>query len=296
MEENAKFNIKKDIFNKKSYLNNYNSSYQGLHSEDSQCLSKSFEEIEESISSKEDNDKDNSLSNCSSEIDSLNNDEEIPYTFIWNEGGKNVKVTGSFVNWSIYYDMEYSKEEKLFKYSVKLSKGKHSYKFIVDGIWKCSQNQPKLTDNSNNINNFLDLTNFKPKKKVKKNKKTIKKEKKKKEKQIIRKKIDRGYDIKFPKKDDLNTEAPVIQPDFLETFLIDTRSNQNFIGRSQYLNFQTREAFTEEKSYKELMMAPHISLNHSLKNVDKSNLMEVGINFRFRDKNCTLVYYSHQEN
>ena len=92
----------------------------------------------------------------------------------------------------------------------------------------------------------------------------------------------------------MNIEAPAVKEDYLETFLIDSHTNQNFIGRSQYLDFKTNEPFTEEKSYKELLPAPHISINHSLKSVNKLDLLETGINFRFRDKNCTLVYYSHQ--
>ena len=92
----------------------------------------------------------------------------------------------------------------------------------------------------------------------------------------------------------MNIEAPVVVPNYLETFLIDRPTNQNFIGRSQYLEYKTTEPFTEEKSYKELMMAPHITINHSLKSVDKLDLLETGMNFRFRDKNCTLVYYTHQ--
>ena len=42
------------------------------------------------------------------------------------------------------------------------------------------------------------------------------------------------------------------------------------------------------------MMAPQITINHLLKSMDKSDLLETGMNFRFRDKNCTLIYYTHQ--
>ena len=41
-------------------------------------------------------------------------------------------------------------------------------------------------------------------------------------------------------------------------------------------------------------MAPQITINHLLKSMDKSDLLETGMNFRFRDKNCTLIYYTHQ--
>ena len=304
MDADVKLYIKPGIFEKQSSLNAYNSSYQGLHSEESQSVSYSEEEIENS-DSLSDNISNNSLSHSSSNNEIKVNDDksnanttEIIYTFIWDEGGTNVKVTGSFVNWATSFDMTYYPDEKLFKYKMTLSKDKHSFKFIVDGIWKCSQKYQMVKDNSNNTNNFIDLTNYiEPKNsetKKKKVKKVKKKKKIKKEKKIIKIKKNRGYGIKFPTKDDLNIEAPVVVPNYLETFLINHPTNQNFIGRSQYLEYKTTEPFTEEKSYKELMMAPHITINHSLKSVDKLDLLETGMNFRFRDKNCTLVYYTHQ--
>ena len=302
MEEKQKFHIKPGTFIKQSLANDYSSSYKGLHSDESQSFSFSQKDFKENLSLSENDSNNKSLSDTLSSNDinttkenyDSNNTSEILYTFIWDEGGKNVKVTGSFVNWSTSFDMKYYPEEKVFKYSHLLTKEKHSYKFIVDGIWKCNQKQPMIKDNSNNTNNYIDLSNYILPKKVEKEKTTKKKPKKKKEKKIIKKKLEEGYDIKFPSKDDLNIEAPVVKEDYLETFLIDSHTNQNFIGRSLYLNFKTNEPFTEEKSYKELLLAPHISINHSLKSVNKLDLLETGMNFRFRDKNCTLVYYSHQ--
>ena len=306
MEEKQKFNIIPGTFIKQSLANDYSSSYKGLHSGESQSFSFSQKDFKENLSLSENNSNNELLSDTLSSNDihttkenyDNNNTSEILYTFIWDEGGKNVKVTGSFVNWSTLFDMKYYPEEKVFKYSHLLTKEKHSYKFIVDGIWKCSQKYQMVKDNSNNTNNFVDLTNYiEPKNsetKKKKVKKVKKKKKIKKEKKIIKIKKNRGYGIKFPTKDDLNIEAPVVVPNYLETFLINHPTNQNFIGRSQYLEYKTTEPFTEEKSYKELMMAPHITINHSLKSVDKLDLLETGMNFRFRDKNCTLVYYTHQ--
>ena len=46
----------------------------------------------------------------------------------------------------------------------------------------------------------------------------------------------------------LNSEAPVVQQDYLETFLIDSHSNKNFIGKSKYFTYKITEPFTEEKS------------------------------------------------
>ena len=296
MDENVKSYIKPGIFIKESNLNDYNSSYRGLHPDESQSLSFTRDNNEENISTsdkKKSKDSFNSSSisssiNTATEKKESKNSEEILFTFIWDEGGTNVKITGSFVNWSKTFDMIYYPEEKVYKYSHNLSKGKHSYKFIIDGIWKYSQKQPIIKDNSNNINNFIDLTNYKPPEKTKQEKIVVKKKQK-----SNKKKKNKGYDIKFPRKDDLNIEAPVVKEDYFETFLINSHTNQNFIGRSQHLKYETRESFSEEKSYKKLMFAPHIIINHSLKSVNKSDLLETGMSFRFRDKNCTLIYYSH---
>ena len=166
MDADVKLYIKPGMFEKQSSLNAYNSSYQGLHSEESQSVSYSEEEIENS-DSLSDNISNNSLSHSSSNNEIKVNDDksnasttEIIYTFIWDEGGTNVKVTGSFVNWATSFDMTYYPDEKLFKYKITLSKDKHSFKFIVDGIWKCSQKYQMVKDNSNNTNNFIDLTNY----------------------------------------------------------------------------------------------------------------------------------------
>ena len=309
-DDDIKLHIKPGVFTIKSKLNEINPSYEGLHSEDSISLSYLEEEIEEegSISNNS-----SSLSSIPSKYEKKENKnipkkkssnlslKEVPYTFTWDEGGKDIKVTGTFVKWTKFYEMKYSQKEKRFKCIIRLPREKHEYKFIVDGVWKYSKKQPIKKDDKNNTNNFIDLTNYVPpnnksKKsinEVKEEKVKIKEKKIKKKKKIIKKKKDRGYGLIFPNKDMLNSEAPVVQQDYMETFFIDSHSNQNIIGRSKYFNYKTNEPFTEEKSYKELMFGPHININHSLKCVGRKNLLEMGINFRFRDKNCTLVYYSH---
>ena len=288
MDEKVKSYIKPGIFIKEFNLNDYTSSYKGLHPDESQSLSFSQGNIEDNMRDSINSSSISSSINTATEKKDNKNSEEILYTFVWDEGGTNVKITGSFVDWSKTFDMIYYPGEKTFKYSHSLTKGKHSYKFIIDGIWKYSQKQPIIKDNSNNINNFVDLTNFIIPLRNRQEKKQLKMKIK-----INNKKKNKGYDIQFPKKDDLNIEAPVSKEDYLETFIINSHTNQNFIGRSQNLKYETRESFTEEKSYIKLMFSPHIIINHSLKCISKSNLLGTGMSFRFRDKNCTLIYYSH---
>ena len=318
-DDELKVNIKPGIFAMPSKTIDFGPSYSGLHSEDSLSLSYLEEEIEENDeTTKKNNNIDNSsISSGSSNCQTIKKKKiikkktskiltkEVPYTFTWDEGGKEIKITGTFAKWSTFYEMKYDPEEKRFKCVINLPREKHEYKFIVDGIWKYSRKQETKKDDKNNTNNFLDLTNYFPEKKnkkiiikdtneVKEKKKHKKSEKKSiKKKKIIKKKRDRGYGLVYPNKDALNSEAPMVQQDYRENFLIDTHTNQNFIGRSKYLNYKITEPFTEEKSYKTLMIGPHININHCLKCIGRKNLLEMGINFRFRDKNCTLVYYSH---
>ena len=114
MEEKQKFNIKPGTFIKQSIANDYSSSYKGLHSDESQSFSFSQKDFKEnlSLSENDSNNKSSSDTLSSNDINTTkenydnNNTSEILYTFIWDEGGKNVKVTGSFVNWSTSFDMK----------------------------------------------------------------------------------------------------------------------------------------------------------------------------------------------
>ena len=94
-------------------------------------------------------------------------------------------------------------KDQVFKITIKLKRGKHEYKFIVDDQWRCSNEKPKINDGKGNINNFIDLTNYQTSKRssnqdknvvvkkkhiIKKIKKIHKKNSKKKDKIIDEKK------------------------------------------------------------------------------------------------------------
>ena len=91
---------------------------------------------------------------------------KIPFLFEWKEGGKTVKITGNFVNWKEFFNMK-EVEKGIFKYEVNLPKTKIQFKFIVDDKWVFSNNYNKIDDGNYNINNYIDLTHFKSKKKKK---------------------------------------------------------------------------------------------------------------------------------
>jgi len=49
-----------------------------------------------------------------------------------------------------------------FTYIHNLKRGKHAFKFIVDDEWRFAPDQPTVADIDGRINNFIDVTDFKP--------------------------------------------------------------------------------------------------------------------------------------
>lgn len=84
--------------------------------------------------------------------------DTIPTVFRWEHGGQQVFITGTFNNWSKNAEMHRSRNE--FTYIADLQRGKHVYKFIVDGEWRFAPEQETMADTQGNINNVVDLRSF----------------------------------------------------------------------------------------------------------------------------------------
>ena len=91
---------------------------------------------------------------------SLQKEENISlftHIFKWENGGKEVYLSGSFCNWKTNYKMEKTDDKT---YMLKLdvpNKGVFQYKYFVDNIWLYSDKEPICTDGRGNINNILDV-------------------------------------------------------------------------------------------------------------------------------------------
>ena len=106
------------------------------------------------------------------------NDIRKNFIFIWSEGGNDVKITGTFSDWKVQYQMTKNPKDQIFKLELPLKKEIYQYKFIVDNVWKYSKNYPIIDDGFGNINNILDNTkNEEVKSKEKSTTKKIKKPK-----------------------------------------------------------------------------------------------------------------------
>lgn len=87
-------------------------------------------------------------------------DNTVPTVFRWEHGGRQVYITGTFNGWSRQIPMHRSGND--FTYIHNLKRGKHAFKFIVDDEWRFAPDQPTVADIEGRINNFIDVTDFKP--------------------------------------------------------------------------------------------------------------------------------------
>jgi hypothetical protein len=234
---------------------------------------------------------DGEIEKSSEKLNNNINNGKVEYTFIWEEKCNLAKVIGSFNNWKDQLLMTYDPKDNLYKYKIELKRDKYEYKFIIDNAWKFSSHQQTKNDGKGNINNFIDLTNYKINTNNAQTTKKVKKIKKKKKKIKKIEKVE-SYGVLFPTKDELNTEAPITQELYLKSFYINEATNQDKIGNKLYLSDFNTESYTEEKSYRNLLFSPHVNLNHTMNFCDNKDILQVGLSYRFRNKDCTLVYYS----
>ena len=234
---------------------------------------------------------DGEIEKSSEKLNNNINNDKVEYTFIWEEKCNLAKVIGSFNNWKDQLLMTYDPKDNLYKYKIELKRDKYEYKFIIDNAWKFSSHQQTKNDGKGNINNFIDLTNYKINTNNAQTTKKVKKIKKKKKKIKKIEKVE-SYGVLFPTKDELNTEAPITQELYLKSFYINEATNQDKIGNKLFLSDFNTESYTEEKSYRNLLFSPHVNLNHTMSFCNNKDILQVGLSYRFRNKDCTLVYYS----
>jgi 5'-AMP-activated protein kinase regulatory beta subunit len=101
-----------------------------------------------------------SIGSASAVLQSWLDDDTVPTVFRWEHGGRQVYITGTFNGWSRQIPMHRSGND--FTYIHNLKRGKHAFKFIVDDEWRFAPDQPTVADIEGRINNFIDVTDFKP--------------------------------------------------------------------------------------------------------------------------------------
>lgn len=82
----------------------------------------------------------------------------IPTVFRWEHGGNHVYVAGTFNGWHQKIPLHRSGNDFITIQS--LNPGRHAYKFVVDDEWRFAPDQPAIADLTGNINNVIDLSDF----------------------------------------------------------------------------------------------------------------------------------------
>ena len=246
---------------------------------------------------------DNNKSNEKKE--EMNDNINNKYTFIYPDKAQNVKLTGSFCDWKIKYDMIRDPNDNKFKLALPLNNEIYQFKFIVDNEWKFSSNYQTQPDNLGNINNCIDLTNYFKKEEItKKNSKdklplignenapkTKETTSSDKEENKIIKRKESIYDCEYPSDDNI-IPMPLPNKRYYKSFKLDKYSHQNNIGNQKYLNYDDKISLSYEASSKPIFLLGHVNLNHLIcfknkKMITAKNCMS----FRYREKACTILYY-----
>mmetsp|Transcript_60510 Transcript_60510/g.143868 ORF Transcript_60510/g.143868 Transcript_60510/m.143868 type:complete len:236 (+) Transcript_60510:373-1080(+) len=82
----------------------------------------------------------------------------VPVPFRWHHGaGREVYVVGSFSNWQTKIRLTREPDSDSYGTVVQIVPGIHQYKFIVDGEWRCAQDQPRCLDSVGNENNCIEV-------------------------------------------------------------------------------------------------------------------------------------------
>jgi hypothetical protein len=240
-----------------------------------------------------------------------NKEELVPFKFEWKEEDNNpnreieVMLTGTFLNnWDSYVKMDKNPDTNIYEYEILLPKAKHFFKYIINNKWKCSDLYPTEKDNSNNINNYIDLTNYNKKKRIRNifdndcenyTENKIKNEKIKKRKKIINNKNNDRYGQKFPLIKDLNLKAPTVMIHNKDPFSLENQSNQKELGNQSFYSTKEKDYSTANTSYKSIFIFPHEKLSHLVPNIDDilstKNYNRYSITQRKKHKYLTIVYY-----
>ena len=256
--------------------------------------------------------------------------KKVPFKFEWKGEGKEILLTGDFIDWKGKIVMKKNEKTGYYETILPLERKKYNFKFVIDGNWLCSSQYPTNSDGHNNINNFITLYNYNPPEELLKkpniDDKTdnttnfetnynIQNNKEESQKnQILQKKEEsrkKTYNCKYPLINELNTIAPVIMWHYKPLFNLDYPSNQDFLNlntkgksikhknqenKEKNLTYKEKNFNNENNTYKKIMTCPHEKLMHFCTNLE--DVKNININFfrlctsvRTKHKFLTLIYY-----
>jgi hypothetical protein len=84
----------------------------------------------------------------------------IPITLIYSaekHKPSSVQVCGSFDKWQVRHPLILDPLSNKWTVTLKIKKGTHYFKFIVDGEWVISNLEKTIKDSSGYLNNFISI-------------------------------------------------------------------------------------------------------------------------------------------
>jgi hypothetical protein len=217
-------------------------------------------------------------------------EETLPYKFIWNMGGNNVKIAGTFLdNWKKELDLKKNIKTGYFEIIINLSKTKHEFKFIVDNKWLCSQQYETIKD-KDNYNNIIDLTNYSSNIYCSKNSNESRKKR--------ARKLSSEYGTIYAKNSDFDIEVPILPINFLKSFDLNYRAKQNYLKNKAktFLNFNLNKKNLLNSEYKSILTISHEKLSHACFEIEtdynNEKYIKASSTQRNNHKFLTLVYYT----
>jgi len=205
-------------------------------------------------------------------------DDTVPTVFRWEHGGRQVYITGTFNGWSRQIPMHRSGND--FTYIHNLKRGKHAFKFIVDDEWRFAPDQPTVADIEGRINNFIDVTDFKPY--------TGDREFEKEKAAAEYGYITEEEDVSLEGKDGADRDGEVFSqqmPDMDEY----TKEPPPLPPHLRHIILNKPPQLQDTAA---LPVPQHVALNHLYCTAIKDNMMVLGITQRYKTKFVTTVYYS----
>ena len=220
------------------------------------------------------------------------NEQLILYPFEWKEGGNEVEIYGSFAeNWNKKTEMKKNLNTGIFQALIEVPRGRHEFKFVVDQKWVCSQFYDRVTNKNNITNNVIDLTNYIPPQVINSNNISNKKKRKSTKNTI-------DYGCNYPKKTEVNLEAPNLPQNYFPIFNLDFQSKQEFLQKVflKDISFDKTKTVVENNTFKSILTISHEKLLHICHNVESNNdndkYIRTSLTQRTKHKFLTLVYYT----
>ena len=99
--------------------------------------------------------------NLNGKINNFLQSDEVVHKFVYNYLNdyqpKVVEVSGSFDGWKKRYRLIHYPRERKWEISIKIKKGKHLYKYIIDNNWQINPREPSEAGSDGIVNNVISV-------------------------------------------------------------------------------------------------------------------------------------------